>query len=326
MVDLGTTALSVSAEEQEAIRAQIRAVMADEDLSMTDVARGAAIPYGTFSSWMGATYNGRGDRVGAQAKRWIEARKIQQETRALAPSAPGFLMTPSAEAFQNVFAHAQHMVDLAVITGGPGVGKTMAAQAYRARTPNVWLMTAEPCFATPRMLLDDVSETLGIPREYTAQMASRAVVRKLRDSGALLIVDEAQHLSTAALDQLRTIHDLAHVGVVLVGNETIYARLEGGTRTAAFAQLFSRVGFRLPRGAKPLAKDVDVLLDAWGVQSTPERKLLHTIARKPGALRGMTKTLRMAHMMAAAEHVPLADNHILVAYRQLSATDLAEAA
>ena len=326
MVDMGTTALTASAEEQEAIRARIREAMKAEGLSMTDVARGAAIPYGTFSSWMGGTYQGRNERIGAQAKLWLEARVVQQETRALAPTAPGFQMTPSAKAFLDVFAHAQHMVDLAVITGGPGVGKTMAAQAYRARTPNVWLMTAEPCFATPRMLLDDVAETLGVPREYTAQLASRAVVRKLRDSGALLIVDEAQHLSTAALDQLRTIHDLAQVGIVLVGNETIYARLEGGTRTAAFAQLFSRVGFRLPRGPKPLGRDVDMLLDAWGVAGELERKLLHTIARKPGALRGMTKTLRMAHMLAASEQVGMTDNHVLVAYRQLSATELTEAA
>jgi len=326
MVDLGGAAPSLlTAEQQDAVRDAVRQVMAAEAMTMTAVAKAAGIPYGTFSAWLGGTYQGRGERVADEAGRWLEARKVEQRTRALAPTAPEFLMTPSAEAFFGVFAHAQHMIDLVIISGGAGVGKTSAAEAYRARTPNTWVLTAEPCFSTPRMLLDDLAETLGISERYSAQKVSRAIVRRLRDCGGLLIIDEAQHLGTLALDQLRTIHDLAHVGVALVGNESVYARLEGAARTPAFAQLYSRVGMRLPR-AKPVKRDIDALLDAWKVEGERERRLLHAIARKPGALRGMTKTLRMAHMLAGAEGAAMSEQYVLMAWQRLSNSDLTETA
>jgi hypothetical protein len=43
--------------------------------------------------------------------------------------------------------------------------------------------------------------------------------------------------------------DQAGIGIALLGNETVYARLEGGTRAAQYAQLFIRTSWtrRWPR-------------------------------------------------------------------------------
>src|ERR1035437_1267786 len=51
-------------------------------------------------------------------------------------------------------------------------------------------------------------------------------------TGGLLVIDEAQHLSVAALDQIRSIHDATDLGIALVGNQQVYARLTGGNRAA----------------------------------------------------------------------------------------------
>ena len=69
--------------------------------------------------------------------------------------------------------------------------------------------------------------------------------------------------------------------------------------------------------------DTDMLLDAWHVQGEPQRALLRKIAKKPGALRGMTKTLRLASMLAAVDRrdaVSTAD--IAGAWQQISNTDI----
>lgn len=314
-----------SAEAQEAVRAQVRTVMAAEGLTMTAIAKSADIPYGTFSAFMGGTYAGRSDRVAENVARWLTSRQAARRTRALAPSAPGFQMTPSAEAFFALFEHAQYVCDFVILSGGAGVGKTSAVCAYRAATPAVFVVTAEPCLATTRGLLDELRDAIGVEERYSTQTISRAIVARLRNSGGLIIVDEAQHLSTQALDQLRTIHDKAGIGVVLVGNETVYSRLQGAARQAAYAQLFSRVGMRVQR-ARPERGDIDALLSAWKIEGDKERKFLTVVARKPGALRGMTKCLRIAHMLSAAEGVPMDARHLSLAWSRLSSTDLAEVA
>jgi DNA transposition AAA+ family ATPase len=275
-------------------------VLAAEGKAMAWAAKEAGISYATFAAWMAGTYQGRNEGVLAKVRIWLDARRTKQSIRAVMPKAPGFVETVTAEAIIGVLEHAQHAPDLVVITGASGIGKSMACEAYKSRAPSVWQVTCEPVTISPRKVLGLIIETFGAGDKYPGGRMSGAIVSKMRGSGGLLIVDEAQHLSSAALDQLRTIHDLAGVGVALVGNPTIYSRLEGDGRQAQFAQLYSRVGMRLDRKAV-LKRDIDALLDAWRVEGVAERKLLHAITRKPGALRSMRQVLRLAFMRAAGD-------------------------
>ena len=147
-------------------------------------------------------------------------------------------------------------------------------------------------------------------------MLCKMVVRKLVNLQALLIVDEAQHLSSQALDQLRAFHDLAQCGIALLGNHSIFRRLEGGTRSADYAQLFSRVGMRLDR-KKPHSDDIEALLDGWAIEDKSVRRVARAVARRPGALRAMTKVLRQAHLRANADGGPVSEAHMIAAARQL---------
>jgi DNA transposition AAA+ family ATPase len=112
-------------------------------------------------------------------------------------------------------------------------------------------------------------------------------------------------------------YDLADVGMALMGNEAVHARLEGGARAAQFAQLFSRVGMRLAR-PRALKGDIEQLMDAWDIAGKGERALLVCAAKRPGALRNVTKVLRMAHMLAGADGAEaVAEPHIKMAWDRL---------
>lgn len=306
-------------EEIEAVRQRIRTTMADRKMAMTDVSRQVGVPYGTFSSFMGGTYKGRNAPIAEQALHWLNGLEAADRTRALAPRAPAFVATPTAEAILATLEHAQYMPDMVVITGAPGVGKTSSARWYAARNANVWMITAEPTMSSPRALLDELADPIGVTeRGLSSQKLSRALSRRMAGSRGLVLIDEAQHLTSQTLDQLRMFHDQAGIGIALLGNEAVYARLEGGTRAAQFAQLFSRVGMRLAR-PKALKGDVEKLLDAWGIAGKAERAALWAVARRAGALRNLTKVVTMAHMLAGAEGAEaMGEGHIQMAWERLS--------
>ena len=150
----------------------------------------------------------------------------------------------------------------------------------------------------------------------------RSICDRVRGTGGLIIVDEAQHLSPEAIDLLRSIHDDADIGIAMLGNETIHSRLEGDGKREKYAQLTSRVGLRIKR-PRAMKGDIEALLDAWHMDGEAERQLLRVIARKPGALRLMSKVLKLAHMLAAPEGVAVTAQHIRAAFSRVSTDVLA---
>lgn len=299
------------------LRAEIEAIKAS-GVSLADIAREAGVPYGTFTLWRTGKYAGDNGRIDEKMRQFLETRAARQRARLVLPRAPGFIETRTAEAFVAALEYAQMACDIAVITGAAGVGKTVACKHYAATRSNVWMMTAEPLMAGANRMMAELAEVIGLAAAPSPKRA-RGVVARLRDTGGLIIVDEAQHLASAALDQLRSVHDKAGVGLAIVGNHAVHQRLESDGRGHQLAQIFSRVGMRILRNA-PLGADIDGLLDAWKVDGAEERRLLRTIARRPGALRGMTKALRVAHMLAGGE--PIQASHITTAWSRVSQQQL----
>lgn len=312
-------------EEIDAIRAEVRAVIDAEGIAQTIVAKEAGIPYGTFTSWLGGTYAGRNDRLAGEAKKWLRERQVKAQTVAMAPEPPRFVATPTAERIMVLLTQAKVLADFVVGVGQPGIGKTTAACQFTRSNTNVFKIVAHPTLSRPRALLQQLARIVSVQASTgKLDLIHAALVSRLRGTGALIIVDEANFLEPEALQQLRSLHDQAEIGVALLGNATIHHNIEGRGRRAEFAQLTSRVGMRIDI-RKPDRGDVETLLDAWGVMGDAERRHLRVIAAKPGALRTMTKTLRLAHMLAAAERRRPSTADIADAYAQLGAAPLSPA-
>ena len=86
-----------------------------------------------------------------------------------------------------------------------------------------------------------------------------ALRSRLDGTNWVIVIDEAQHLKYAALEEIRSLTDdnpmtgEHGVGVVLIGNSEVYSRLQG-RQQAQFAQLFSRI--RMQREYTARANDV----------------------------------------------------------------------
>lgn len=306
-------------EEVEAVKARLQKKAQLEKLSMKSIGRLAGLGASTLSAWLGGNYAGNSLAVAAKIRIWLDQQEAMVRTRAAMPTAIPYTFTRTAKAFEAAIEYAQTMADISVVVGGPGVGKTTVAEQYCATHSNAWYLAADPSANSAYALLDFIVDMLGIP-ETSVQKRSRAIALKLRDTQGVLIIDEAQHLSVQAIEQLRSIHDRAKIGLVLMGNEEVWNRLDGGGRKAQFAQLFSRVGAKVT-AARPRGDDIDALLDAADVDDGDQRKLLKAIAAKPGALRQMIKTLRLARMVALGNEEELSREHIDHAWTRLSGAE-----
>lgn len=156
-----------------------------------------------------------------------EIERLQKNFESVLPFQPN---TETAEIVLSV-AHLCHTSRrMGLIYGAAGVGKTRACLEYCARNKNAVYIEARPSF-TARTLMKNLAEKLGCTPKSNQYELEEEVIRKLRNSGNLVIVDECEHLNHRALETLRTVvFNAAHTGLLLVGLETLkYALI--GTRT-----------------------------------------------------------------------------------------------
>lgn len=310
---------AAAATEMAMLRYDVRKVLTEANMTQADAARESGIANATFSAWLNDTYKGNSERIAQDVKKWLDARASARRTLARITPAPGFQATPTAQEFLDAIQYAHVAADISVIVGAPGIGKTMAARHYQSITPHVWLVTMEPTTAKPNAMLAEICAVMEVTEKASTRL-SRAIGRHVRGKNGLLIIDEGQHLKSEAMDQLRTLNDLYGLGIVIIGNEAVVARLEGDKAT--FSQLYSRVGVRL-RQTKAKPADIAAMISAWGVTDEEEARNLTVIARKPGALRSLDKTLKLASTLAAGAAEPRTLTHIRAAWSRLAPDTMA---
>lgn len=304
----------------EELRGRARDELEAGGLSQAQAAREMGLSSPALSQWLSGKYAGDREAVADRVQAWLEARAEGAAMAAVLPEPPGWTETPTGRRIYAALGYAQLAGDVALVYGGAGLGKTFTAQRYAAKKPNVWIATMSPATQSLSCCLERVVEACGLRGVVAGRRALEledALRGRVDGSRGLLVVDEAQHLGLRALEVLRGLHDATGAGVVLMGNERVYTRITGVSRASEFAQLFSRVGKRV-RLSQVEKGDVAKLLAAWGSKVDVDRELRSTaleIARRPGGLRLVTKTLRLAAMHAGGAAVK--SRHVWEAWREI---------
>lgn len=249
------------------------------------------------------------------------------------PAPESWVETPTLRRVMAALAIAREMGDVVAIYGAQGVGKTSAALAYAERVnprptsssmvlqreAKAWYVAAHPAIAGVVPLLRAICEVLGagvMDRAAGAAELHDALVRLTGNRHGLLMVDEAQHLTAAALEQLRALHDASGVGLALVGNRDLYSRLVGGKTSTELDGLRARIGRRLNIEAST-PEDAGALADAWGVTTASGCKILAEICASAGGLRSAVKALRLADLRANTEARGRTDADLRAAWGEL---------
>jgi hypothetical protein len=279
------------------------------------VARRIGMPDGTFSQWFSGKYDGRLDGQNQKAAVWVASVEEMSSVAAAAPTSPGFVHTKFAREIINTLSFAQTLSDLVTVTAAAGTGKTEACNHFTATRANVHMVTASAYMKKPHALLIELADELELTQHNPAKLV-RAVGRRLQRSGggALLIIDEAQNLTSDAINMARHFSDKYQCGVALVGNDEIHERFSRSKDGPSNAQMRRRVGKRVQLN-KPHPEDIAALLDAWKIEDPQTRKYLTGIGMKDGALGQIDKTLKLAHMRADGDDTTLTYTHVRSAWR-----------
>lgn len=189
----------------------IRNLAAVEGWSKSEAARRADIPLGTFSSWYDGTYTGRYDTQTQRVENFLAARQATSEIARGMPVAPGFVQTRVARELFTAFTYAQMVPTISLVILGSGLGKSMAARAYKASRPHVTHVTLSPSSAAVHTLKGEIAQEMGLECRDVAKAKKMITDALRRPDGyhSLLIIDEAQNLSEDAINELRHFRDQA---------------------------------------------------------------------------------------------------------------------
>jgi DNA transposition AAA+ family ATPase len=294
------------------LRAELKAL----GISQAQIARESDIHASVLSQWMGGTYPGDNAGVERKLAAFLAARRERALERSRAAAAPEWIDTPTSRRILTALTWAQAEGDIAVIYGSAGAGKTRSIQHYHRTAPAVWVATMTPSSAGVAGSLAEIAEAIGLEASGSPRAMFKSLCKRLKETNGLVIIDEAQHLGVQALDQIRAIHDETGIGIALVGNEAVYARMTGGNRAAYLDRLYSRIGNRV-RISPATQADLQAVATAWGLSYAPLKDLLTDIAGRGGAIRAVTKVLRRAAAMAAAAGEPIGQAQIAAAWKAL---------
>ncbi|HID7389945.1 TPA: AAA family ATPase [Klebsiella pneumoniae] len=224
------------------IHAELNDLMTRKGYSQTQVARVIGKSAAVINQYLKGKYAGDVPAIDALARNFINREAEKEKSQKITAR---FVPTVTSRKGMEVIRYAHLDGDLNVIFGAAGLGKTMILREYAAQHRDALLIEADPGY-TARVVLEELCNLLGLSKRGNMHELSESCIAALRDSGRLLMVDEAENLPYRALETLRRIHDKSGIGMVLAGMPRLIINLKG--KRGEYQQLYSRVGFALSIG------------------------------------------------------------------------------
>ncbi|WP_075321205.1 AAA family ATPase [Histophilus somni] len=234
---------------------QLKEFMQAQGLGQKQVANAFGVSVATVSQYLSGKYQGNCEELDRKVDEMLERQKAKVvEAKYNAEFVPTLAAKRGMEVMQ--FAHVEGEIN--VIFGAAGLGKTQMLKEYARRNSSAVLIEVDPS-CTPKVLLRKIAEAVGATARGINNELLDSIVNKLNGSERLLMVDEAELLSTRSLEFIRRIHDLTGIGVILAGMPRLLVNLKG--KNNELAQLYSRIGFACDLG-NALPDDLALLAES----------------------------------------------------------------
>ena len=280
------------------LQTKVANYLAESGLSQAKAAPKMGVSQTALSQWRNSKYdNGNIEELESKLKEFFRLADEQSavDEKALPfRSQRDYIPTSISEDVYKLIQYCHLEKGLVVIHGDAGIGKTKGAEKYARENPTSTIyIQATPSSGTLSNILKLLARALRIPESRSKLDLMLDIRDKLESSNKVIIIDEAQHLKYAALEEIRTLSDpnlitgQTGTGIVLIGNTEVYDRMVG-KQEARFAQQFSRIRMnRYYSTMKVTLDDMKLLFPIFNKKETEkELNFLLGISQSKWGIRG----------------------------------------
>ena len=274
----------------KALQQKLVEFKAKSGMNQTMLARGIGVSPASISMYLNDTYAEKGgnyETIEPKIEAFLEVQesKAQHEELVL-----GFVSTKTTRRISEVMRDAHEAGDTVVIYGQAGLGKTQAVKNYCEKNPAAILIEANPSF-TALVLMRKLAAAAKVSTVGSLNDLFESVSDRLRDSGRLIVVDEAENLPLRALEIIRRLHDDTGCGLVLSGMPRLVANLRG--KHGELVQLYSRVSVALNLGDSMPDEELEQIARA-AMPEADDETIAELVKHSNGNTRRMSKLMRGA--------------------------------
>lgn len=274
----------------KALQQKLAEFKAKSGMNQTMLARGIGVSPASISMYLNDTYaekGGKYETIEPKIEAFLEVQesKAQREELVL-----GFVSTKTTRRISEVMRDVHEAGDTVVIYGQAGLGKTQAVKNYCEKNPAAILIEANPSF-TALVLMRKLAAAAKVSTVGSLNDLFESVSDRLRDSGRLIVVDEAENLPLRALEIIRRLHDDTGCGLVLSGMPRLVANLRG--KHGELVQLYSRVSVALNLGDSMPDEELEQIARA-AMPEADDETIAELVKHSNGNTRRMSKLMRGA--------------------------------
>lgn len=211
----------------------IKEFITTNGITQSMLARSIGVSAAQISTYLKGEYKGDVAGLESKLKDFMNNYKVRDEEDEIK-----IVTTKDMQMVHFTISEAIIGRDLAVVYGEAGCGKTTAIKEFVRSNPTAVLVEAIPGMSITSVLTDICAE-IGITSSKNSEAMIRAIAKEFKRREAVLIIDEAENLTTKTLEAIRRIWDFSQVPTVLVGTHALINNLKG--RNGELLQLYSRI-------------------------------------------------------------------------------------
>ena len=170
------------------LKTQLKNLIKEKNYSISYVARAINVSTATLHLWINDNYKGKVEKVTKAVEQFIELENLRNETIDIP-----FVNTSIAEDIFEIAKICHVENEIGVCCGDAGLGKTYAVKMYNIEHSDVILIEADLGY-TPKVLFSEIHKKLGFDGVGSIHSMLLDIIGKLKYSGRLIIVDEAEYL------------------------------------------------------------------------------------------------------------------------------------
>lgn len=280
-------------EDDKLLVQRINAWLAQPGRTGAELSRQTGVKDGTRSSILTGAYVSSPTPF---LQRMIDAIERSDERNQAAKTDIPYTQTSVALLIESVCMRTHVDRDFGLCCGKVGVGKTTALRHYARKTQSAILLEAFEGIDNSTFIQELITATGSVAIKGTQAMQMAGLIRSLKGSDRVILVDEANWLPKRSFGALRRISDVAEIGVVLVGTGDLLPMVQDPE--GRFGQISSRIGF-WPQLAKQISeKDCAMLVTSYCAAELPDAVLKAFYGCCEGSARTLKHLLKNVYRYA----------------------------